>query len=143
MGFLAPVPIEADRFYAQPGFAENNFTLNTWPVGTGAFMMETFLENRQHVMVRNPLFRGETYPCEGEPGDAAAGWLDTCGQPLPRVEKIVFDIEKEGVPLQSKFLQGYYDSPLIDRVDMGGGFSVAMSDSPEKAALYREKDLKL
>ncbi len=143
MGFLAPVPIEADRFYAQPGFAENNFTLNTWPVGTGAFMMETFLENRQHVMVRNPLFRGETYPCEGEPGDAAAGWLDACGQPLPRVEKIVFDIEKEGVPLQSKFLQGYYDSPLIDRVDMGGGFSVAMSDSPEKAALYREKDLKL
>ncbi len=143
MNFLAPVPIEADRFYSQPALAANNFTLNTWPVGTGAFMMEAFEENRRHVMVKNPLFRGETYPCDGEATDAAAGFLAPCGTPLPRVSRVVFDIEKEAVPLQSKFLQGYYDSPLIDRVDMGGGFAVAMGDSPEKAALYREKGLQL
>lgn len=143
MNFLAPMPVEADRFFSQPGLAANNFTLNTWPVGTGAFMMAKFLENRQHVMVKNPLFRGETYPCEGEVSDKAAGFLAACGEPLPRVDKVIFDIEKEAVPLQSKFLQGYYDSPLIDRVDMGGGFAVAMGDSPEKAALYRSKALQL
>lgn len=143
MNFLAPVPVEAVRFYSQPSLAANNFTLNTWPVGTGAFMMETFLENRQHVMVKNPLFRGETYPCEGEESDRSAGFLTPCGETLPRVERVVFDIEKEAVPLQSKFLQGYYDSPLIDRVDMGGGFQVAMGDSPEKAREYREKALRL
>ena len=143
MNFLAPMPVEADRFFSQPLLAANNFTLNTWPVGTGAFMMAKFLENRQHVLVKNPLFRGETYPCEGSPGDKEAGFLAPCGTPLPRVDKVIFDIEKEAVPLQSKFLQGYYDSPLIDRVDMGGGFAVAMGDSPEKAALYREKGLQL
>lgn len=143
MNFLAPVPIEADRFYAQPGLIAHNVSFNTWPVGTGAFMMQAFLENREHVMVKNPLFRHETYPCEGEATDQALGYLAACGRPLPQVDRIVFDIEKEGVPLQSKFLQGYYDSPLIDRVDMGGGFSVAMVDSPEKAKLYKEKALQL
>ena len=142
MAFFAPVPWEAERFYAQKGLADNNFTLNTWPVGTGPFMMSVFEENRRHEMVRNPNFRRETYPCEGEPSDRENGYLEGCGKPLPLVERAVFDIEKEAVPLQTKFLQGWYDSPSIDRVDTGLGFLVAMGDSPDKAALYREKQLK-
>src|SRR5690606_38050971 len=35
MTFTAPIPWEADRFYHQPGMAEHNLSLNTWPVGTG------------------------------------------------------------------------------------------------------------
>ncbi|MBP3439496.1 MAG: ABC transporter substrate-binding protein [Sutterella sp.] len=142
MAFFAPVPWEAERFYSQKGLADNNFTLNTWPVGTGPFMMSVFEENRRHEMVRNPNFRRETYPCEGEPSDRENGYLEGCGKPLPLVERAVFDIEKEAVPLQTKFLQGWYDSPSIDRVDTGLGFLVAMGDSPDKAALYKEKQLK-
>ena len=142
MAFFAPVPWEAERFYSQKGLADNNFTLNTWPVGTGPFMMSVFEENRRHEMVRNPNFCRETYPCEGEPSDRENGYLEGCGKPLPLVERAVFDIEKEAVPLQTKFLQGWYDSPSIDRVDTGLGFLVAMGDSPDKAALYKEKQLK-
>jgi ABC-type transport system substrate-binding protein len=141
MAFFAPVPWEAERFFAQAGFAQNNFTLNTWPVGTGPFMMKEFLENRRHVMVKNPNFRRVLYPCEGEESDRAKGWLDACGKPLPMVDKVVFEIEKESVPLQTKFLQGYYDSPSIDRIDTGLGYLTAMADSPEKAALYKEKGI--
>ena len=36
MTFIAPVPWEADAFYAQPGMASNGLTLDDWPVGTGA-----------------------------------------------------------------------------------------------------------
>ena len=36
--FTAPVPWEADKFYAQPGMAKNSLTLDVWPVGTGPFM---------------------------------------------------------------------------------------------------------
>ena len=36
MPFFAPVPREADRFYSQPGMAAKNFSLDWWPVGTGA-----------------------------------------------------------------------------------------------------------
>ena len=46
------------------------------------------------------------------------------------------------MPLQTKFLQGYYDSPSIDRVDTGLGYLTAMADSPEKLALYTKKNLR-
>lgn len=142
MAFFAPVPWEAEKFYSQRGFQENNFTLNTWPVGTGPFMMSVFEENRRHEMVKNPLFRFVPYPCEGEAGDKEKGYLAACGKPLPLVERVVFEIEKEAVPLQTKFLQGYYDSPSIDRVDTGLGYLTAMADSPEKLALYTKKNLR-
>jgi len=143
MTFFAPIPWEAEKFYAQPGMAEKNLTLNFWPVGTGPFMQTEYLENRRHVIVRNPNFHGETYPCEGEPGDKEKGYLDDCGKQIPFVDKVVFDLEKEGVPLQAKFLQGYYDSPAIERLDYGTAMIVAMSDDKNKDKEYREKGIKL
>ena len=40
MTFMAPVPWEADAFYAQPGMASVGLSLDRWPVGTGPYMME-------------------------------------------------------------------------------------------------------
>ena len=143
MTFFAPIPWEAEKFYAQPGMAEKNLTLNFWPVGTGPFMQTEYIENRRHVLERNPNFRGEPYPCEGEPGDKEKGYLADCGKTIPFVDKVVFDLEKEGVPLQAKFLQGYYDSPAIERLDYGTGMIVAMGDDKKKEKEYREKGIKL
>ncbi|HKN08967.1 MAG TPA: ABC transporter substrate-binding protein, partial [Pseudomonadota bacterium] len=143
MTFFAPVPWEAEKFYAQPGMAEKNLTLNYWPVGTGPFMLTEYVENRRHVLRRNPNFHGEKYPCEGEAGDREKGYLDDCGKNIPFVDAVVFDIEKEGVPLQAKFLQGYYDSPAIERLDYGTGMLVAMADSKDKDREYREKGIRL
>ena len=83
MTFMAPIPWEAEKFYAQPGMAEKNLTLNFWPVGTGPFMQTEYIENRRHVLERNPNFRGEPYPCEGEPGDKEKGYLVDCGKMIP------------------------------------------------------------
>jgi len=143
MTFFSPIPWEAEKFYSQPGMVERNLTLNYWPVGTGPYMLTEYLENRRHVLVRNPNFHGESYPCEGEPGDREKGYLEDCGKPIPFVDKVVFDIEKEGVPLMAKFLQGYYDSPAIQRLDVGTGLIVAMGDSKDKEREYREKGIKL
>jgi len=143
MTFFAPIPWEAERFYAQPGMDEKNLKLNFWPVGTGPYMLTEFIENRRHVLERNPNFRGEPYPCEGEPGDAEKGYLADCGKTIPFVDKVVFDIEKESVPLQAKFLQGYYDSPAIERLDHGTGYIVAMGDDKKKEKEFREKGVKL
>jgi ABC-type transport system substrate-binding protein len=143
MTFLAPIPWEAEKFYAQPGMAEKNLTLNYWPVGTGPYMPTEYVENRRHVLERNPNYRQDPYPCEGSPGDREAGYLADCGKPMPFVDRVVFDIEKEGVPLQAKFLQGYYDSPAIERLDYGTGMIVAMGDSKEKEKEYREKGIRL
>jgi ABC-type transport system substrate-binding protein len=141
MAFFAPMPWEADRFYANPGLRENNISLATWPVGTGPFMLTASRTNREHVLERNPNYRLDTYPCEGEALDRERGLLDACGKPLPFADRIVMTLEKEAVPTTSKFLAGYYDSPYITRIDIGTGFLVAAEDSPEKADLYRERRL--
>ncbi|WP_153148056.1 ABC transporter substrate-binding protein [Dechloromonas sp. H13] len=144
MPFFAPVPREVDRFYAQPGMAAKNLTLDWWPVGTGAFMLSENDPNRRMVLSRNPNFGGrQTYPCEGEAGDREAGLLDDCGKPLPLVEQAVFTREKEAIPYWNKFLQGYYDASGISsdsfdqavRVNVGG--DVTLTDE------MREKGIRL
>jgi oligopeptide transport system substrate-binding protein len=127
MPFFAPIPFEADRFYAQRGMNEGrNLTLDWYPVGTGPYMLSENNPNARMVLSRNPNFRGEAYPSEGEPGDAAAGLLADAGKTMPFVDRIVFSREKEGIPYWNKFLQGYYDRSGIasDNFDQAVQFSV-------------------
>jgi oligopeptide transport system substrate-binding protein len=113
MPFFAPVPPEVDRFYGQPGMANKNLTLDWYPVGTGPYMLTVNNPNRVMVLERNPNFRGEPYPGDGEPGDEVAGLLADAGKPMPFIDKAVFSLEKEGIPRWNKFLQGYYDASGI------------------------------
>ena len=113
MPFFAPMPWEADRFHSQPGMSEKNLTLDWYPIGTGPYMLTENNPNARMVLERNPNFRGEAYPCEGEAGDREAGLLADCGQPLPFIERAVFTREKEQIPYWNKFLQGYYDASGI------------------------------
>jgi ABC-type transport system substrate-binding protein len=113
MPFFAPVPWEADRFHAQPGMAERNLTLDWYPIGTGPYMLSQNDPNARMVLTRNPNFREETYPCEGEESDREAGLLADCGKRLPLVDQVVFTREKEQIPYWNKFLQGYYDASGI------------------------------
>lgn len=142
MTFFAPIPWEAEKFYSQKGMARNNLSLNYWPVGTGPYRLVESIENRRHVMERNPFFRNtELYPCSGEKDDLRRGFLKDCGKPVPFIDSIEISAEREGVPLAAKFLQGYYDSPEIERLDNGQGFLIGMADSAEKEKEYREKKL--
>ncbi len=125
MPFFAPIPPESDRFYAQPGMAQKNISLDWFPVGTGPYMLTVNNPNRQMVLERNPHYQGELYPAEGEPGDAEAGRLRDAGKPLPFIDKVVFSLEKEQIPYWNKFLQGYYDASGIssDTFDQAVQFS--------------------
>ncbi len=113
MTFFAPMPWEADLFYSQPGLDKRNINLNWYPIGTGPFMLTENNPNLRMVLSRNPNFHGETYPAEGEPGDAENGMLDDAGRPLPLIDKAVYSLEQEVIPRWNKFLQGYYDTSGI------------------------------
>ena len=113
MPFFAPMPWEADRFHSQPGMAEKNLTLDWYPVGTGPYMLTENNPNARMVLEKNPNFRQESYPCEGEPEDGEEGLIKDCGQSLPFIDKVVFTREKEQIPYWNKFLQGYYDASGI------------------------------
>jgi ABC-type transport system substrate-binding protein len=143
MTFTAPVPWEADAFYAQPGMAGASLTLDTWPVGTGPYMMTEFIKDRRHVLKRNPNYRGEPYPCEGMPGDKEAGLLDDCGKRMPFIDTMVSTIEREAVPQRGKFRQGFYDVEVFERTDTGMDYRVAMQDSDEVRKEYTEKGFRL
>ncbi|MBA3903428.1 MAG: peptide ABC transporter substrate-binding protein, partial [Rhodocyclaceae bacterium] len=137
MNFFAPVPAEADRFYAQPGMAEKNLTLDWYPVGTGPYMLVENNPNARMVLERNPNYRGETYPGEGEEGDQASGLLADAGKRVPFIDRVVFTREREGIPYWNKFLQGYYDFSGIssDSFDQAVKLSVEgeAAVSPEMA----------
>ena len=142
MPFVAPVPWEADAFYAQQGMADNGLSLNQWPVGTGPFMMKEFIRDRRHVLVRNPHFRGELYPCEGEPSDGPAGLLADCGKRMPFVDRLYVTIEKEKVPRKEKFKQGYLDVPEIERPEWGVDFRNDANNSEEVRRRFEERGYK-
>lgn len=135
MPFFAPVPWEADRFYAQPGLDAKNISLDWYPIGTGPFYLAENNPNLRMVLQRNPYFHGERYPQTGEPGDAEAGLLDDAGAPLPFVDTAVYSLEKESIPRWNKFLQGYYDSSSIgsdsfdQAVQFTAGGDAALTDA--------------
>ncbi len=139
MTFLAPLPWEADAFYAQPGMAERGMTLDQWPIGTGPYMVTAFEKDRRIVMSRNPNYRGELYPCEGTPADKAAGLLADCGKKTPFVDSIVATVEREGTSQRNKFRDGYYDLEVFERTDTGTSYIVEMLDSEEVRAAYEKK----
>lgn len=113
MPFFAPMPWEADKFYSQSGMKEKNIVLDWFPVGTGPYMLTENNPNRRMVMERNPNFRGEPYPDEGEKTDRMKGFLEDAGNTMPFINKAIFSLEIESIPAWNKFLQGYYDTSGI------------------------------
>ncbi|MBV8379307.1 MAG: ABC transporter substrate-binding protein [Paucibacter sp.] len=137
--FLAPIPWEGDAFYGQAGMADNGLGWNQWPLGSGPFMMKVYEQDRLHVMVRNPYYHGDIYPCEGEPGDREAGLLDDCGKRTPFVDKIVASNIKERLSMKELFKQGYLDLPAIDRADVGVDFLADAADSDETRKAFEQR----
>ncbi len=143
MTFFAPIAWEVDAFYSQPGMVRKNLIANTWPVGTGPYMLTEFVPNARMVLEKNPNYRGGVYPCEGEPSDRAAGYLDDCGKRTPFIDKAVSIIEKEGTSVVTKFIQGYYDNPQIERGEPGIAYQVSIEDGTGRSKDILERKIKL
>jgi len=143
MPFFAPVPWEAEKFFHQPGMVEKNFTLDWWPVGTGPYMLTENNPNARMVLQKNPNFRGEPYPAEGEPGDAAQGLLADAGKTMPFIERIVFSREKEGIPYWNKFLQGYYDTSGIASDNFDQAVRVSVEGDAALTSEMEERGIRL
>jgi len=143
MPFFAPIPWEADVFYAQPGMADRNLTLDWQPVGTGPFYLAENDPNRRMVLKKNPYFHGETYPRDGDAADRQAGLLADAGKQLPLVDEAVFSLEKETIPYWSKFMQGYYDSSGISSDSFDQAVQFSAGGDPQLTDSMRDKDIHL
>lgn len=143
MPFFAPVPPEADAFYAQPGMRERNFTLDWQPVGTGAFYLAENDPNRVMILRKNPNYHPDFYPAEGEAGDAAAGLLRDAGQRLPLLDAAIYTLEKEDIPYWNKFLQGYYDSSGIASDTFDQAIRIAPDGKPDLSPDLQARGIQL
>ena len=143
MTFFSPIPWEVDAFYAQDGMSRRNLNPDTWPVGTGPYMLTEYVPNSRMELVRNPNYRGVPYPCEGAPGDQEKGLLKDCGKRTPFVDKVVSVIEKEATSVATKFIQGYYDIPQLERGEPGIGYQVSIQDGTGRAKELLERKIQL
>lgn len=125
MTFFAPVPWEADRFYAQPGLEAKNVSLDWYPIGTGAYYLTANNPNLRMVLARNPNFHGEFYPDPVAPGAVEPD----AGKALPFIDSAVYSLEKESIPRWNKFLQGYYDDTGLASVS-SDNFDQAVQFAP-------------
>ena len=139
MTFMAPMPWEADAFYAQPGMADNGLSLDQWPVGTGPFMMTEF--------VQRPAPRDEAQPelprralsrAKASRGDQGAGLLADCGKRMPFIDTLVRRrSRRRRCRARRSSRQGYLDVPEIERPEWGVDFRDDADDSDEVQAPVR------
>jgi ABC-type transport system substrate-binding protein len=107
MSYTAAVPREAVEYYGED-FVNH-------PVGTGPFRLKEWSKRWRLILERNPTYREERYPDEGEPGDAGAGLLDAAGTRLPIVDEVYNTIIGEAQPAWILFKQGYLDASGISK----------------------------
>jgi len=84
-------------------------------IGTGPFMLDSWQHGSRIIMSRNPKFRKEYYPDQGESGDKEKGFLDNEGQQLPFLDRIEVTIVEESQPLWLLFMQGKIDAAGIPK----------------------------
>jgi len=145
MNFFAPIPWEADLFYQQKGLRQKNISLDTQPVGSGAYYLAENSPNRRIRLLKNPNFHLERYPeltvQEANISGISAQLLRDSGKRLPFIDEAVYSLEKESIPLWNKFLQGYYDASGISSeafdqaVQIGSGGSMGLSDAMQKKGI--------
>jgi len=143
MLFFAPVPWEATVFYAQSGMADHNLSLDTYPIGTGAYYLTENNPQRRMLLLKNPNFHDEYYPSIGMPEDQANGLLVNAGKKLPFLDKVVLSLEKENVPYWDKFLQGYYDRSGIGTDNFNSALQGSGSNGLHLSPALQNKGVKL
>jgi len=109
MNFFAPIPWEAVAFYDQRVLKDKNISLDTFPVGTGAYQMIEHIPNKVIRLTANPNYNHGFYPSEAS-DNIAKHLLKDAGKPLPFIREIIYSRENESVPAWNKFLQGFYDA---------------------------------
>jgi ABC-type transport system substrate-binding protein len=140
MNFFAPIPWEAIAFYDQQILKEKNISLDTYPVGTGAYLLAENNPNKQIRLLANPNYNHGFYPSTGLSKDADQSLLDDAGKPLPFIKEVIYSLEKESVPAWNKFLQGFYDASGVS----SGSFDQAISLNAGNMSLteqMKDKDI--
>jgi ABC-type transport system substrate-binding protein len=114
-------------------------------IGTGPYILTVFKRKWKIVMERNPEFRGETYPAEGEgpcadyAGDSAMGLLADAGKRVPFIGRINYRYIEEDYASWMLFLSKQTDvGPIPPET-----FQAIISPGKELTDDWRRKGISL
>lgn len=138
MPYTAPAAKEAIAKYGKE-YANN-------PVGTGPFMFKSWIRGNKLELVKNPKWRDEFYPTEGQPQDATNGLLSDAGKKLPFVDKVVIHEIVEDQTRWLNFMKGHLDFSGIpkdnyDAAIKNGKLSDEMQAKNMRLDILEEPDL--
>ncbi|RZA07489.1 MAG: hypothetical protein EOP11_07550 [Proteobacteria bacterium] len=108
MGFASPMAKEVTAKYGQQGLSQHI-------VGTGPFMLVDYVAGSKVDLKKNPTYREELYPSDGDAEAIKDGITAAAGQKLPFVDAIHFQIHKQEQPAWLQFLKGRLDTALIPK----------------------------
>ncbi|MBT8340709.1 MAG: hypothetical protein HKP58_15315 [Desulfatitalea sp.] len=158
MNVYAPIPREAVDYWLTQAFDDQGrarttplhernpeFREQAHVVGTGPYILDTWKRKWKIVLVRNPEYRNDYYPGEGQPlspgdeGDRARGLLDDAGRRVPFIDRIDFDFIEEPYAAWMLFLSGQTDIAAIPREN----FESVVTPDKHLARQWREKQIHL
>jgi oligopeptide transport system substrate-binding protein len=131
MAFTYVIPREAIDYYGKD-FVNH-------PVGTGPYRLVEFNPSSRLIWDRNPTYRKETYPTQGDAADRAAGLLVDAGKPLPLNDRVVVQIIEEDQPRWLDFMAGKIDYAGIPK----DNYSQAIGKDKDLLPDLKAKGLKL
>jgi len=108
-------------------------------VGTGPYLMTAFERKKRIVQTRNPEFRADFYPSQGQPGDRAAGMLADAGKRVPFIDVLYLDFVPEQYPSWMRFLSKQTDMSSIPQE----AFDFVINPDRELAAKWSKKGIGL
>jgi ABC-type transport system substrate-binding protein len=105
------------------------------PVGTGPYRLADWRHGSKIILERNPTYREEYYPSEGEAGDTEKGLLDDAGKRLPLLDRTEISIIEEDQPLWLKFMAGDLDIGGIPKDSFDTAITPDRALTPELKAM--------
>lgn len=152
MSVCAPVPREAVDYWLAstddghggrepipPTKRATEFQRLEEVVGTGPYLLTTFVRAGTIILERNPDFRPDEYPSEGAPGDAEAGLLDDAGKPTPFVDVQYLDFVQEDYTAWQLFLSRQVDASGIPKET----FEFVITPDKQLAEKWRRRSIEL
>ncbi len=135
LAFLPTVPMakEAVDYYMED--------IVKHPVGTGPFILKQWHRGVYLEAVRNPNYRQDFYPSEGNPGDAEAGLLADAGKQVPFIDRVFWRVIVEDQPRWLLLMRGDIDINSIPKDNFGQ--AVSMGTELTEEMKQRQMVLKL
>jgi ABC-type transport system substrate-binding protein len=110
------------------------------PVGTGPYVLTTWLRNSKIVFDRSPSWRGEPYPSEGEASDKAIGLLEDAGKMMPFIDRVEYLVFVEDSTQWLKFKSGELDYSGVPKDNYAEAIN---KDTKDLTDIFKKQNVRL